>query len=218
MAQPEHQRIAAGINQLVDPARLEAARDVDVRVRRDQRLLDALIVEADPAFDAREAPALGRHRDPRVVGIAPPRQARLARVERYGRMAARRGMAAQRKGRDPGAVGDVLDPDQSGDRRDDRQVEHHPPVPGQQVALPGEPYDGVAAAHQKAVSGMRQGPRVVRGRRVVEELQHPLVAAVAVVEKDPPVAAPGIDRLQDREIAGKAARAPRHRPAPCRCR
>jgi len=58
MAEPEHQRIAAGINQLVYPARLEAVREVDVRVGRDQRLLGTLIVETDPAFDAREAPAI----------------------------------------------------------------------------------------------------------------------------------------------------------------
>ncbi len=202
MAETEHQRVAAGINQLVDPTGLEAAGDVDMRVRRDQRLLGALVVEANPAFDAREAPALGRHRDPLIVGIAAPRQARFARVERYRRMTARRGMAAQRKRRDPGAVGDVLDPDRSGDRRD-WQIEHHPPVPRQQVALPGKPDDGVAAAHQKAVPGVRQAAGIVRGRRVVEELQNSLVAAVAVIEKNPPVAAPRVDRLQYREITGK---------------
>src|ERR1700720_634241 len=203
MAETEDQRVAAGINQLVYPAGLEAAGDVDMRVRRDQRMLGALVVEANPAFDAGKAPGLGRHRDPRVVGIAAARQARLARVERYGRMTARRSMAAQRKRRDPGTVGDVLNPDQPGYRRHGREIEHHPSVPRQQVALPGEPDDRVAAPHQKSVPGMRQGPRVVRGQRVVEELQHPLVAAVAVVEKDSPVAAPGIGRLQDREIADK---------------
>ena len=123
-------------------------------------------------------------------------------------MTARRGMTAQGKGRDPGAVGDVLDPDRTDNRpatfARDRQVEQHSPVPGQKVALPGEPHDRVAAAHQKPIPGMRQAARVVRGRSVVEELQHPLIAAVAVVEKNAPVAAPGIDRFQDREIAGKA--------------
>src|SRR5438270_1570867 len=199
MPQPENQRVAAGIDQLVNPTRLEAAWNVDVRIRRNDRMLGALVVEADPAFDARESPALGRYWDPRVSGIAAPRQARFARVQRQRRMAARRGMATQRKRRDAAAIGDVLDPDGSLDRRD-RQVEHHPPVPGEQIALPGEPYDRIAAAHQKAVSGVRQAPRIVRGRRVIEELQHPLVAAVAVIEKDPPVAAAGIGRLQDREI------------------
>src|SRR5271165_1394367 len=101
-----------------------------MRVRRDQRLLGPLIVEADTAFDAGEAPPVGRYLHPLVVGIAPARQASLTRVERYSRMTARRGVAAERKGRDPGTVDDVLDPDKSGHRRD-RQVEHHPPVPGQ---------------------------------------------------------------------------------------
>jgi len=119
-------------------------------------------------------------------------------------MTARRGMTAQGKGRDPGAVGDVLDPDRTDNRpatfARDRQVEQHSPVPGQKVALPGEPHDRVAAAHQKPIPGMRQAARVVRGRSVVEELQHPLIAAVAVVEKNAPVAAPGIDRFQDRVL------------------
>ena len=50
---------------------------------------------------------------------------------------------------------------------------------------------------------MRQGVRIVRGRSVVEELQHPLVAAVAVVEEQTAGAARRINRLQDREIAGE---------------
>ena len=50
---------------------------------------------------------------------------------------------------------------------------------------------------------LRQRARVVRGRSVIEELQHPLVAAVAVIEKQAAVAARRIDRLQDREIAGE---------------
>ena len=47
---------------------------------------------------------------------------------------------------------------------------------------------------------MRQRQRIVAVRRVVEELQRPLVAAVAVVVEHPPVAAGEIDRLQDHEI------------------
>jgi len=81
MSQPEHQRVAAGVDELVDPPRLEPAGNVDVRVRRDQCLLGALVVEAAATFDASEAPAVGRHSDPLVIGIAPPRQMRLARVQ-----------------------------------------------------------------------------------------------------------------------------------------
>jgi hypothetical protein len=122
-------------------------------------------------------------------------------------MAAHRNPTAQRKRRDAGAVGDVLDPHNPGQRSvmfaGDRQVEQHPPVPRQEIALPGEPDHRIAAAHQKAVSGMCQGVRIVRGRSVVEELQHPLVAAVAVVEEQTAVGARRIDRLQDREVAGE---------------
>src|SRR5215469_6681197 len=109
-------------------------------------------------------------------------------------------MAAQWKRGDAAAVGNVLDTDEAGDGR---QVEHHPPIPRQKVALPREPYHYVAAAHQEAVSGMGQALRVVRGWRVVEELQYPFVAAIAVIEKDPPIAAFRVERLQNREIAGK---------------
>ena len=65
----------------------------------------------------------------------------------------------------PGAVSDVLDADGTG---------HRPPCPRatgrsstirpfarQQIALPGEPGDGIAAAHQETVAGMRQSARVV---------------------------------------------------------
>src|SRR5437899_12752753 len=97
MAQPEHQRVAAGIDQLVDPARLEPAWDVDMRVGRDHRLLGTLVVEPDAAFDPGKGPAVGWHRYALVIGIAPPRQPRLARVERDRRMAARRSVAAQRE-------------------------------------------------------------------------------------------------------------------------
>ena len=207
VAQTEHKRVTPGIDQLINPARLEPARDVDVGVGWDQRSHGTLIVEAGAAFDPGKAPAVGWHRYPLVIGIAPSRQARLARVERHRRMAARRDPAAQREGRDAGAVGDVFDADETGQRpvalARDRQVEQHSPIPRQQIALPGEPGDRVAAAHQKAVPRMRQGARVVRSRGVVEELQHPLVAAIAVIEKDAAVAACGIDRLQDREIASE---------------
>ena len=43
--------------------------------------------------------------------------------------------------------------------------------------------------------------RIVAGRRIVEVLHRPLVAAVAIVEEEPPVAAGRIDRFQDAEIS-----------------
>src|SRR5262249_33883590 len=56
MPQTEHQRIAAGVDQLVNPARLEPSRDMDIRVGRDERLLGALVIKAGPAFAPCEAP------------------------------------------------------------------------------------------------------------------------------------------------------------------
>ena len=122
-------------------------------------------------------------------------------------MAAHRRTATERECCDPRPVGDVLGSDEPGQRpaafARDRQVEQQPPVPRQQIALPSEPNDGVAAAHQVTVAGVRQGARVVGRGRVIEELQHSLVAAVAVIEKETAVAESRIDRLQDREIAGE---------------
>src|SRR6516225_9032556 len=114
MAQPQHQRFAAGIDQLVDPARLEPAGDMDMAVGRNHRLDSALIVEAGTAFDPRKAPAFGRHRYSLVIGIAPPRQTRLTRVERYRGVAAHRSAAAQRERRNAEAVGYILGSDDPG--------------------------------------------------------------------------------------------------------
>src|SRR3546814_19025450 len=60
----------------------------------------------------------------------------------------------------------------------------------------------IAAPHQVAVAGVLQRDRVVGADGVVEELQHPLVAAVAVVEEHPAVAAAEVQRLQQAEIGG----------------
>src|SRR5260370_41171853 len=119
-----------------------------MRIRADQSLLGALAVEADPAFNPGKAPALGRHRDPLIFGVAAARQARLARVERYGRMTARRGVAAQWKRPDPAAVGDVLDPDEARDRRN-RSGRPPAPAPGQPGGPAGPPYAARSRPHRK---------------------------------------------------------------------
>ena len=207
MAEPQHQRVASGIDELVDPTRLEPSGNVYVAIGGDHRLHGALVVETGTTFDPGKAPVFRRHRYPLVIGIAPPRQPRLARVQRDCRMAADRGAATQRECRPAGPVGDVFSADEPGQRpaafARDGQVEQQPPIPRQQVALPGEPNDCVAAAHQETIAGMRQAARVVGSGRIIEELQHPLVAAVAVIEKQTAVAAHRIDRLQDRKIAGE---------------
>ena len=183
---------------------------------------DGTTARSAPWFSSRRRLRRGRtaspwwHGDAGVVGIAPARQAGPGGIERDGGIAARRGPAAQRIDGDARLIGDELHPDRPGDRLavvgGDRHVEHLPPVAGQQVALPGEPGDRVAAPHEEAVAGVRQSPRVVGAGRVVEELQAALVAAVAPVEEQAPVAALHVDRLQQREVGGELhepARVPR---------
>src|SRR5262249_53547534 len=116
MAEAQYQRIASGINELVDPARLEPTGDMDVAVGRDHRLDRTLGGDAGTTVDPGEGPIRRRYWYPLVIGIAPPRQTRLTRVERHGRMAAHRNATAQRKCCDPAAVGDVFDPDKPGQR------------------------------------------------------------------------------------------------------
>ena len=192
------------VDQLVDPAGLEAGGNVDVRVRRHDGALGALIVETAAAFDAGELPVLGGHGDASIGRVAPARQAGLGGVARYGWMAAGRDPAAQRIRRNARLIGDELDAHRPGHRPavvgGDGQVEDLPPIAGKQVALPGEPGDRVAAPHQEAVAGVGQTPRVVGAGRIVEELQAALVAAVGPVEEQPPVAGLHVDRLQQQEI------------------
>ena len=194
--------IACGIDQLVDPPGPEAVEDMDVRIRFDEGGLRSLRIEPDSALGAREGPCVARDRFARIAGIAPPRQSRSRRVERDGGVAARGSPAAQGEGRDPGPVGDELRSHQAGERPGaaarHRHVEQHAPVARQQVAFPCRPHHGVPAPHEKAVAGVAQSPRSVRRRRVVEELELALVAAVAVSEEEPAPARP--HRFQDAHI------------------
>ena len=194
--------VASGIDQLVDPARLEAVKDMDVRVRFDEGGFRALRIESDSALGAREGPCTARDRLARIAGIAPPRQLGPRLVEGDGGVAARGSPTAQGKCRDPGPVGDEFRSHQAGERLGaisrHRHIEQHAPVAGQQVPFPCRPHHGVPAPHEKAVAGVAQGPRSVRRRRVVEELELALVAAVAVSEQEPSLARPR--RFQDAHI------------------
>ena len=178
-----------------------------MRVGGQERLLGTLIVEPGAALGPGEAPLFGRHRDALVLGVAAARQRSLARIERDGGMAAHRRPAAQREGADAWPAGDEFRADEPGQRTvrvlRNRQVDQHPAASRQEIALPGEPDDRVAAAEQKTVAGIGERLRVVGRGGVVEELQCPLVAAIAVVEKQPAVAAGGIDGLQHEEIGGE---------------
>ena len=177
---------------------------MDVRVGLDDRLLGALKVETHAGLDARELPSLRRNLDALVVGVAAPRQPRLRRIARDRRVAPRGDPAAQRQRGLAFLRDDELGPHRAGDRlgavRGDGKAQNHAAVARQQVPLPGAPHHRVAAAEQVAVAGVLQCRRVVAGRRVAKILERPLVAAVAVVEEEPPVAADRIGRLQDAEI------------------
>ena len=99
---------------------------------------------------------------------------------------------------------DELGPHQAGERRGavgcDGQGQDHAAIARQEVSLPGAPHHRVAAAEQIAVAGVLACRRIVAGRRIAKILHRPLVAAVAIVEEEPPVAAGRIDRFQDAEI------------------
>ncbi len=207
MAQAQDQRIAALVNQLVDPAGLEAARHVDMGVGLDDRVLGALEIETHAGLDPRELPGLRRNLDALVIGVAAPCQPCLRRVARDRRVAAGGDPAAERQ-RGLAFLGDdELGPHQAGKRRGavgcDGQVHCHATIARQEVSLPGAPHHRVAAPEQVAVAGVLQRLRVVAGRRVAKVLHRALVAAVAVVEEEPPVAAGRIGRLQDAEVGGE---------------
>ena len=196
--------VAGGVDQLVDPTGLEAVEDVDVRIRIDERGLGPLRIEPDSALGACERPAVVRDRFAGIPGIAASRQSRLRVVERDGGVASRGCPAAQGEGRDPGPVGDELGSHKAGEGRGTvvrhRHVEQHAPVARQQVSFPCRPRHRVAAPHEEAVAGVAQGPRIVRRRRIVEELELTLVAAVAVSEEEAAVARS--HRLEDADIGG----------------
>ena len=211
MAEAMHQRILRRIDKLIDPAGLETGRQIDVPIGRHHGVFHRLRLAAAAGLHAGEAPLVVRDHLRRVVGIAPPRQHRVARVERDGGIGMRRDPAAEREAGDARRVGDVFDPDAPGDRpavvARHRHVEHHAAVARQHVALPGEPGHRIAATHEEAVAGVRQRDRRVAVRRVVVELQRALMAAVAVVIEHAPVAALHLARLEDHEVGGEAHQA-----------
>ena len=203
VADPVGPGIARGVDQLVDPARLEAVEDVDVGIRLDERDLGPLRIEPHSALRACERPAIARDGFAGVAGIAPARQAGSAPcLEGDGGVASRGRPPAQGIRRDPGSVGDELRSHETGEGLGavarHRHVEQHAPVARQQVPLPCRPHHRVPAAHEKPVAGVAPGARIVRRRRIVEELELALVPAVAVSEEEPAVARPR--RLEDADV------------------
>ena len=195
-------RIARGVDQFVDPPRLEAVKYVDMRIRRDDRGLRSLRIEPDAPFGTSECPAIVRDGLAWIAGIAPPRQPCPGRVEGNGGVASGGHPPAQGVCRDSCAIGDELGPHEAGEglgaATRDRNVEQHASIAGKQVSLPGGPHHRVPPPHEESVAGVAQGSRIVGRRRIVEELELALVAAVSVSEEETAVARP--DRSEHADI------------------
>src|SRR5215217_7607363 len=177
---------------------------MDVNDGRHDRTLLTGVIESDTDLLLRETPVLGRYDDGLRTRVASPRELGSPGVERGGRVATRRYSGAQRKARDARAVGNKLGSYKAGDSLPvdpcDWHVEEHAPTTWEEIRLPSHPNDRISPPHQEPVACMAPGQGLVRVRRVVEELKRALVAAVTIVEEQPPVAAHEIDRLQDHEI------------------
>ena len=207
VSQAHHQRVAAFIDQLVDPARPEAPRQEDMAVGRRHAPVGAEPVQSAARVDAREGPFVRRHGLAQRVRIGPHGEACLRRIEGNGGMGARRAAAAERQAGDARLVGDELGAHGPGHgsvlMARDRQVQQHPALARQEVALPGAEDDRVAAAEEEAVAGMGRGLGVVAVLGVAEILERALVAPVAPVEEEPPVAERGVRRLQYEDIGAE---------------
>ncbi len=176
-------------------------------VGRHHRPFHRLCLAAHAELGGGEAPLIGRDHLRGVIRIAPPGQHRLTRVERDRGIGMRRDPAAEREAGDPRNIGDVFDANAAGDRLAvvgrHRHVEHHAPIARQNVAFPCKPRHRIAPSHEKPIAGMRQGDRRVAVRRVIVELQCPLMPPVAIIVEHTPVAALHLDRPQDHEVTGE---------------
>ena len=194
-AQPQHERVLRGVDELVDPAGPEAAGEVATRVRR-----------PDVAGRVRggELPVACGYGLARVLLQPPACKGGRTRGRVYGRTGPDVVVSAQGNGRHAGLLDDVLGPEGACDRAvgagGNGQLHGEAPVPRQQVPLPPAPHHRVAPAHQEAVPGVFRGARIVVGRGVVEELERALVAAVVDVVEQPAVAAGHVHGLDDEEL------------------
>ena len=223
MAEAVHQRVLRRIDKLIDPAGLEAGRaDRCGAADGTTACSSACVSPPTPASMADETPFVGRNDLWRDRTDSAAGSALHHACPASGGIGMRRDPAAEREAGHTRRIGDVLDADASGDRPavvgGHRHIEHHAAVAWQHVALPGQPGDGVAAAHEEAVAGMRQGDRAVAVLRVVEELQRAFVAAIAVVVEHASIAALRFARLQDHEVGSEMHQTARIDRAPCRGR
>src|SRR5262245_17259526 len=160
MSEPENEGIPRLVNELIDPAGLEAGGKIDMRIRRHHGSLGALMIQPAPSLEAGKLPVRAWHGDARIARIAPTAQAGLGGIARHGRMTAGRDAAAQRIDRDPWLLGDELHAHGPSDRPavvgGYRKIEYLPSVARKQVTLPGEPNHRIAAPHEEAVASMCQ--------------------------------------------------------------
>ena len=180
---------------------------MDIDVRRHYGRFGPLSVQALTAFQPRKAPLIRSDRKPFGISVTAAGEGVIARIHGMRGVADRGGFSAQRKRSGPGSGGDVLAAYQAGDGLiavpGHGYVEHQATVAGQQVTFPGSPHQSVTTAHEKTISRMGQGSRIVRRRRVVEELQLALVTAIPIAEEQPAVPLSHVQGFQNAEIGGK---------------
>ena len=207
VAEAHHFRIFRGVDQLIDPAGLKSWLVMNMPIRRDQRVFRLLGLGTGANDLGRERPFIRRDHRRRVIRVPPTRQHRVPCVERRGAVRMRRHPAAQRDRRAHRPIRNDLDPHPPGDRgavvRRDGNIQHHPSVTRQHVAFPRNPGDRVTAPHEETIPRVRERQRIIAMRRIIEELQRALMAAVSIIVEHPPVATRQIQRLQDHEIGGE---------------
>ena len=196
-AQPHHQRVLRGVDELVDPAGPEAFRKVTTRGRRH---------DVAGGIGGGELPVARGDGLPGVLLQPPAGEGGCFGVQVHGWTGPDVVVSAQGHGGDTGLLDDELGSKRTRDGAvrscGDGQLHGQASVPRKQISLPPAPHHGVAPAHQKAVARVLGGARIVGGRGIVEELQRALVAAVVDVVEQPPVAAAHVHGLDDEELRG----------------
>jgi hypothetical protein len=187
-AETHHRRVLGAVVALVDLPGLEAAGEG----------YEGRVGDHRSPVHARESPGAPRHRQLGGSAMGPHGQLVLGIV---GLGHGIRNVVAIGEGQRIGMdIGPELAADARGHAGDARHGERHHAVLARDIGLPADPRYRVAVAHEKAVARvLRAVERVVR-RRVVEEVDETLVAAVVDVVEERPVALRRIGRLQNVEI------------------
>ena len=151
-AEPHHPRVFRGVDELVDPARLEAAVEPHV----------GGIGEAPP-FPPDHGP-----RRPLLVANGQGRVPVRGRVHRLVAAAVPPGHGLQLRSLVHHDLGRNPPRDRLSLLGRDGQVDLHPTLARQHVPVPAAPEKRIPLTHQEAVAGMGRGLRVVASRAAVE--------------------------------------------------